>query len=101
MVKAFSGKSGTSNGVASPAMNPDPVLKFDNLLFASGRSGLREGTSGLDGATFFFSLPESLFKMWKILTIEGLLGRIYVIGVATSMGEHAASETSKISISSR
>lgn len=94
MVRAFSGRSGTSNGVASPAMKPDI------LLLTECRSGFRGGTSGFAGNGFLDSLLECLFRILKMETMEGRLGRIYVIGVATSMGVET-SHTSNISTSSR
>jgi hypothetical protein len=94
MVRAFSGRSGTSNGVASPAMKPDI------LLLTECRSGFRGGTSGFAGNGFLDSLLECLFRILKMETMEGRLGRIYVMGVATSMGVET-SHTSNISTSSR
>jgi hypothetical protein len=76
MVRALYGRSGTSNGVASPATKPERLLSVDNRLFAAERSGLRVGTSGLVDTDFLASLLESLSSMLKIETIEGRLGLI-------------------------
>lgn len=82
-------------------MKPEWALMVDSLLLTNGRSGFLEGTLGLAGNGFFDSVLESLFSMLKMETIEGRLGRIYVMGVATSIGEEVTSHTSKTSISSR
>ena len=100
IVIALSGKSGSRNGVASPAIKPELLLIIDSLLLTTSRSEFLEGTLGLAGVDFLKSVLGSLSSMLSIETIDGRLGRMYVIGVATSIGEHAASATSKTSISS-
>ena len=75
-MKALSGRSGTSNGVASPATKPERELSVESLLSTMDLSELRDGRSGLGGSDFFASLLESFSSMLKIDTMEGLLGLI-------------------------
>ena len=99
MYSAFSGRLGTSTGLASHAWNPDRVLSVERRFSERGGGGGGAGEFGCDCCdSGLCTEAVRLFLLDDMLLIditEGLtFGSLYEIGLAVSSGDSSSSSSS-------